>query len=179
MQLAKRQQRLEIVAVVDGDEGTKCVNAFAGQYFQVATILHGDSSFTRVRHRDWQRNQARLRFEKADAEPHILPPHVHDRRAAAVVGVVHAEVILLREPGVERKHPVRALLVRTALIRPKGNWRRGILRINRVCVVVPLENRQLRFPGIRVGDVEDRKIRGVVVNRDGHSLFAALHRMCR
>ena len=52
--LAKCEQRSKVIAVVNGDEGTECVDAFAGQNFQVAMVLHGDASFICVWHRNWK-----------------------------------------------------------------------------------------------------------------------------
>ncbi len=43
-----------------------------------------------------------------DRESDVAAPDVDDRGAAAVVGVVHAEVVAPRVAGLDGQHPVRA-----------------------------------------------------------------------
>ena len=106
----------------------------------------------------------------AHPDAHIPAPDVNNGSAAAVVTRVHAEIVLLRESWVQWNQPVRTTLVRTALKRPEGNLRGPALRFNRIAIVVPFENLQLRLANIRVADIEYCKIGEVVVDDDGQSL---------
>ena len=133
----------------------------------VITILNADPCLTRVGHGNGQRNQAWSRFDVAHPDAHVPAPDVNNRSAAAVVARVHAEIVLLRESCVQWNQPVRTTLVRAALKRPEGNLRGPALRFDRIAIVVPFENLQLRLPNIRVADIEYCKIGEVVVDDDG------------
>src|SRR5262245_59009647 len=58
-----------------------------------------------------QTQEPRLRLDVSDGEPDIATPDVHDRRAAAVVGGIHAHEIPLLESGRCALHPVAPVLV--------------------------------------------------------------------
>jgi hypothetical protein len=53
---------------------------------------------------------------------------------------------------------------------PKRHLRGSALGVDRIGVVVPLENREFGLPNIRVADIEDRKIGDFVVDDDGKIL---------
>ena len=62
----------------------------------------GKDPFLILRARDGQGDELRQQLDVADRQPDIAAPDVDDRRPAAVVGVVHAEVVLAREPALLR-----------------------------------------------------------------------------
>jgi hypothetical protein len=103
-------------------------------------ISHADLSLACVGHGNWQRNQARSRFDVAYSDTRIFAPHVDNRRATSIVACVHAEIVLLGESRLEWDYPVGTALVRAALKRPEGYIRRAPLRVNPIAIVVPLQN---------------------------------------
>ena len=55
--------------------------------------------------------------------------------------------------------------------RPERYRRLGALRVDRIAIVVPLQNLQLGLPNIRVGDIKNRQIGEVVVHSDREILL--------
>ena len=109
----------------------------------------------------------------ADRDADIPPPDVRDRCPAAVIGGVHAEKVLLLETNLQGKHPVGAVFVGTALVRPKCGFARSFLGRDCVRMIRPARNPHRRARLIRVTDLEERHSGRVVIDRDDHFLLQA------
>ena len=103
-----------------GDEGLQCREPLPGRKRPQEGRSHAEGRRTVARlPGDRKKDVLRRELEVADREPDVAPPDVDDRRAAAIIGGVHAQVVLLAKAPRNRKHPVRPLLVGAALVGPE------------------------------------------------------------
>src|SRR5258708_10203616 len=101
------------------NKGSQGVKTFSRLQGFCSSESHGYSGMACIRHRDRKRDEARNWFNMADGKSHVFGPDIDDRRTAAVIARIHAQVVCLTESRMQREHPVRPLLIRAALIRPK------------------------------------------------------------
>ena len=109
-------KRLKVIAVVDGGERAKSLQR--GTRLEHAILFelhrHGRPVLTWCRHR--QRHKLWGHLHMAHGDAYVSTPHVNHRRSTAIVRRVHAQKIGLMKTWLQRQHPVRPLLVRTALV---------------------------------------------------------------
>ena len=155
-----------MVPAVDRDEGPQRREALA----RPESAIHREADRERCgsgpRTRDRERDQSRAGLHVAHRDPEVSPPHVHDRRAPSVVGGVHALVVVLGGPDLERQDPVGTALVRAALVGPEGGLDPGRRRGHGVAAIRPAADADLPAAAVRVHGLHDRDPREVVV--EGH-----------
>src|SRR5580698_2011695 len=107
------------------DEGVERVNAFAGIERLLALHAHGYRGVSCVWHSDWQFDQARDWLDVAYCQAYVFSPDIDYGSASAVVAGVHAQVILLMEPGLQGDDPIGTFFVGAALVGPECWSRRS------------------------------------------------------
>src|ERR1700722_996122 len=121
----------------------------------------------RIWHGNGKRYETRPRFDVSDRETNVFAPYVDDRSASAVIAGIHAKIILLVETGAQRKHPIRPLLIRAALVGPeRGSSGCGNCR-QRILMVGPAANCESNRAGVSVFNIKDGNRREVGIYRDG------------
>ena len=120
----------EAVAVEHGDEGRAGLDSLAGMQHHRRVILFLDADRGEIFSRlfgDGQAHEHRVGLQMTDHHAGIAPPQADSRNAAAIVGVVHAHIVLLEEAVADRQEPVVAFFRRLPLERPEaGIVARGV-----------------------------------------------------
>src|SRR6516164_3917025 len=106
-----------------------------------------------------------------NSDAYVAAPHVHKRCSAAVVGSIHSEKIFLLEARLQREHPVRTILVGTALIRPEGGLAGACLRSYGIRMIRPRRNSQRLTSFVRVANLKGGHSWRFVVDRNHDSFL--------
>ena len=152
-------QRGEMIAAVHAHESARGVEARTGRQrkgalraqrqFRVAAAL--------AAHR--QRHQFRRQFNVADRQADVATPNVDDRRAAAVIGTVHAEEVAARVAGFKRQQPIRAAFVGRRLVRPERRFARAGLRSDLITLARVAQHAQRGGAVVGITDSQEQPVR--------------------
>ena len=108
-----------------------------------------------------------------DREPAVASPDIDDGRAAAVIGSLHAEKVVLRESRFDRLHPVAAILVRRSGIAPEfGSARAGGEHAG--IAIGPAAKAQDPGAGVAIRDAHQRDAGMALIQRRLHGLLDAV-----
>lgn len=106
----KAAQRIEEIALLHGHEAVVSRQRVAPgeEQFLVESAHEGHRRrVAAAAPDDGHGDRTQTGFGQSDAHAAVAPPERNHRNAAAVIRVVHAEVVLLPESRTHRKHPVR------------------------------------------------------------------------
>src|SRR5258708_2814394 len=153
------------------NKGSQGVKTFSRLEGVGSSESQGYCGMACIGHRDGRRDETRNWFNMADGKSHVFGPDIDDRRTAAVIARIHAQVVCLTESRMQREHPVRPLLIRAALIRPKRGSDLWHQCAQPVLAVGPATDDERRGSLILVLDFEDSD-RGEIIVESNGDLFA-------
>jgi hypothetical protein len=159
---------------VHGDEAGRQAEHLAG--LQGLRHVAAQRDIDGIPHRlHGQRDEPRLKGEVANGDADVAPPHVHDGRAPAVVGGVHAHEVALLETALHGLHPVVPVGMGGAGVSPvpaRVAWR-GSQTVGGGHPGIDGDGLVAR---VGVGHVQQRDARVFVEQRDNEALLQAFGR---